>query len=205
MNKNKKLLFTSTAIGAIGVSHVDADIFTSMLNVDLDANGEEVFIDVDTGAFSQSSFTGQDLQITFLEKASYDDKANLSGSNGLTILDSAAPVSYADRFSFGDSLVGTGDSSVLTEDQYGNGDWGGFTGIAYAGFDKDGYKGWVELDYQPNDTVEGAGNVLVRSFAYGSAGEITEAGVVPEPAHAAAVCALLAGSAAVFSRRRRAA
>lgn len=205
MNKNKKLFFTSTAIGAISASHADAAIYTAMLNIDLDADGESVYIDVDTGAFSQSSFTDQDLQISFSdsEKASYHDQAWLGGTDGLTILESALDNNTADRFSYGDALVGTGDNSSDTEfPNGGTGDWAGFTGIAYAGFDKDGHKGWVELDYQPDDTSTEAGNILVRSFAYGSNGEITEAGVVPEPAHAAAICALLAGSATAFSRRR---
>lgn len=203
MNKNKKLFFTSTAIGAISASHADAAIYTAMLNIDLDDYGESVYIDVDTGAFSQSSFTDQDLEIRFFEKANNHDGARLEGTDGLTILESALPNNNsADRFSYGDALVGTGDNYSGTEFSDGTGDWAGFTGIAYAGFDKDGHKGWVELDYQPDDTTTEAGNILVRSFAYGSNGEITEAGVVPEPAHAAAICALLAGSATAFSRRR---
>lgn len=203
MNKNKKLFFTSTAIGAISASHADAAIYTAMLNIDLDDYGESVYIDVDTGAFSQSSFTDQDLEIGFFEKANLHDLAQLDGTDGLTILESALPYNNsADRFSYGDALVGTGDNSSDTEFSDGTGDWAGFTGIAYSGFDKDGHKGWVELDYQPDDTTTEAGNILVRSFAYGSNGEITEAGVVPEPAHAAAICALLAGSATAFSRRR---
>lgn len=203
MNNNKKLLLSSTAIGAFGASNVGAVVNIETIDVDLDTNLESVYIDVDNGSFSQIDFAGQDLRILFRSGDTNNDaKAEFTGSNGLTILESGGYANYADRFSYGDPLVGTGDNFSPTESEYNQGDWAGFTGIAYLGFDKDGHKGWVELDYQAGAP---GGNVLVRSFAYGTEGEITEAGVVPEPAHAAAVCALLAGSAAAFRRRRRAA
>lgn len=197
-----KVAFTTAAAGSFGATLAHAAIINAAINIDLSSNDSSVYIDVDTGNFSTSEIAGQDIKITFLASGSdsFHSKASVDTYNGLTVIDSG---DFADRFAYGATLTGFGDDIVNTENYDGTGDWGGFNGIAYLGFyrrDNSGGKAWVELDYQ---AAAPGGSVEVRSFAYGTAGEITNAGVVPEPANAAAICALLAGSAAVFSRRRR--
>jgi len=193
-----KVAFTTAVAGSFGATLANAVIINAAINIDLSSNGSSVYIDVDTGNFSTSEIAGQDIKITFIDVGTYHAKASVDTYNGLNVIDSG---NFADRFTYGATLTGTGDNSAQTESPFeGTGDWGGFTGIANLGFDNSGNKGWVELDYQ---AAAPGGSVEVRSFAYGTAGEITDAGVVPEPANAAAICALLAGSVAVFSRRRR--
>ena len=192
-----KVAFTTAVAGSFGATLANATIINAAINIDLSSNGSSVYIDVDTGNFSTSEIAGQDIKITFIDYG-YHAKASVDTYNGLTVIDS---MNYANRFTYGATLTGTGNNYAITEEYYyGTGNWGGFTGIANLGFDNSGNKGWVELDYQ---AAAPGGSVEVRSFAYGTAGEITDAGVVPEPANAAAICALLAGSVAVFSRRRR--
>lgn len=196
-----KVAFTTAAAGSFGATLAHAAIINAAINIDLSSNDSSVYIDVDTGNFSISEIAGQDIKITFLDDGfPYHAKASVDTYNGLSVFETG---NYADRFTYGATLTGTGDGSFTQTESapFGIGGWGGLpTGIAYLGFDKSGNKGWVELDYQ---AAAPGGSVEVRSFAYGTAGEITDAGVVPEPANAAAICALLAGSAAVFSRRRR--
>lgn len=131
--------------------------------------------------FKDGSFQNNDAKAVFQKQS---QTQVFTGEGGIARFTSGAPL----------PTVGSSSASTAnTEGSSGNGPWGGFTGIAYLGFEKAGNRGWLELDHQAGTPD---GSVEVLSYAYGSEGEITKAGVVPEPAHSAALCALLAGTAA---------
>lgn len=230
MDKKKNLSYTIGACAA-GLTGANAAIISGAINTTLDANNSELFLDLDTGAFGETSAAVPGFDISFrfysgtyiyngpyADYGPYHAKAAVSSIadsplNQTSLTESGGNSSSLDRFAYGDALVGGGNQSSNTEDSQGAGDWGGFTGIAYLAFSKvavsdpliggEFQPGWIELDYQAGFP---GGSIEVRSFAWGTAGEITNAGegaVIPEPAHTAAFCALLAGGAAFYRKRRR--
>ncbi|MGJ3241662.1 MAG: hypothetical protein ACFE0O_01715 [Opitutales bacterium] len=210
---SSRRLATTAILGTAAASSGHAAIITGSPNVELDNRNEALFIDLDTSDnFSQSDTTGKDFSLRFYNNVDFYqsteqakgrvDRQN-SGSSWSAIVSGSDELA---RYASGDTLTGTFvNFTAWTEfdDANSGGNWDGFTGVAYMGFTWNGEKGWVEIDYNAGNPS--GGSMTVLSYAWGSAGEITQAGVnpIPEPGAAGAVAALLAGSAVAYQRRKK--
>lgn len=107
---------------------------------------------------------------------------------------------YVERLDLNETLGGSFTTSAYLKD-HTSGEWyndaAGTIGYISILNSSTGVSGWIGIDY---DDV--ANTITLDSYAIGTAGEITLAGV-PEPSQTAAIGALLAGSAVLYSRRRR--
>ncbi|MEM0965462.1 MAG: hypothetical protein AAGJ81_04870 [Verrucomicrobiota bacterium] len=213
-SKPKQIVST---VGAtmLGAASSQAVVSMGDINVVLDTTDDGVWLDVLTGAFFTSDpndNTQFDLDILFRDGnaviSDFHAKADLGVATNDTqiIVGPDAAGTSVKRFGHGEVISGEESAGSETENPSGVGNWGGFTGIAYVGFTHRSPTtsqqefGWLELDYQAGNP---GGSITVRSFAYGDEGETARAGLIPEPARAGSVAALLAGGAAFFSRRRR--
>jgi hypothetical protein len=203
----KKVTLTTSAAALVAAPSAFGVITTAVFNQEL-PNSTNYYLDLDGGTLSTSSLNSE-IGIEFYDGSNasgfgsgYHGKARVFqatlGSNVAFFTDTS---NFLARFALGEQLdAPNAQSSAYTEDfGTGNGGWGGFVGTAYFGFNRGSGQGWVELDYDGG--FNGSGSIEVVSFAYNSDGPLT-AGQVPEPASTAAVAALLAGSAALYKRRR---
>ena len=198
----------STSVVSSGFASITIDVnqnFTSVTN--------RVYIDLDNGgSFSTTDPADADFYIQIklnndgpddLQKAQF----NASASSGVVAF---VDDGYWNRYSYGDKITGTAaDNSNYLYASTGNlngpySEWSGFSGTAYAAFGKGTNKGWIEFNSQVSS--ESGRSFGIGTIFYGDEGKSVYAGsFVPEPAATGAAMALLAGSAALFSRRRRAA
>jgi hypothetical protein len=248
----KHALTLGTAVAAGSLPAVGAIINVDFAPAGLGAgvvlsDSNSVFIDLDTGGVEilprgTRNPSASELQVSFITPrvgitttvgsptrfgpAELNAKAELfaGGSIGFAQVGGSAL-----RYGYGAALTqGAGyfDNSVSTEDGEGYGNWGGgFTGLAFVGFQNGANEGWLAINYQAGSvpvrfldkdpSSKGAtgghqlagpgGYIELLQLQYGNAGEQLDtpsAGTyaIPEPAAAGA---LLAGSAALFALRRR--
>lgn len=200
----KKLIISasaaSTVVPAVLGQHYD------IADQVLATGSSSLYIDFDAGTFSSTSFAASDLRLYFGSGILDFPAANPEGDWGVAVNSSGG--SYTRRYSYGASMdfsfTKTINSSIL--EVFGTGEWEGQDGsvTSYLGLKNvaDQREVWVGIRY--NDA---ANTLTVESFAVAPgtadmlAGEIPAA--IPEPAEAGAVMALLAGSVAVFHRRRK--
>lgn len=222
----KRFLLTTTTVSAV-VPVACAQVGYHEINQTIRATGSprEIYIDLDTGAFSNSTFSGAELSFAFIGAGT--EKLKSISTGGWYV--AAGSPSSDPRYAY-DSMAkhfGTGDSGSVVVSVPRNsgylenpdattafykGYWDYFEPLP--GFlaleNSDGRKAWVRLDY--NDTghaTPSRNNTLdVISFNVGSSGydlhfgEVTPT-PVPEPAETAALMALVAGGVAVYHRRRK--
>lgn len=194
----KTLLATAAVTVSATVPGVQAQVAHHQINQVITGGAGELFIDLDTGAFSNTFFSGSDFRFYFTS----GNTERPQSVNGYW--ETAQSGGYAARYTFGAALGLTSMSSRGYLDENGDGNWDGDTGAstAYLGIRnwQNNREGWVGIRY--NDT---ANTINVESFAWGQPSDNLTAGQVPvpEPAETAAVMALLAGSAALYHRRRR--
>lgn len=200
---NKKLLLTSAAASAVAAPGAFGELLTSDVFQELFSENH-VFIDLDANSFSTGSTISSDIEVS---GASGSGDPNWHGKARLGIVNGSSAGLFLEgntfkRFGFGETLTGTTTANIYTtETNTGSGNWGGFTGIAYVGLERNGNLGWIELDYNPG--TGGAGSIVLNSFGFANEGETITAGQIPEPATTAGVMALLAGSAVLYARRRK--
>lgn len=200
------------AFGAItSIDFGDAGLADGLFVID---STDRVYVDLDTQGVSVGpSRDTYSTEIRFRFQAGYTyQKADFmsrlttyasgTGSNIRFHLDPYKLV----RFGYSQAIGGNSSYSSsygATNDEFGNGAWAVYGGVAFIGFSNGGNEGWIAVDYQPSTS---AGSAELLQLVYGNAGEqltTPVAGtyaVVPEPAAAGA---LLAGCAAVFALRRR--
>ncbi len=132
-----------------------------------------------------------------------------NGSNGSIIISG----SYAQKFSLGSPIDGTGSLSTsytyLNIGSANDANWAaGITGFLGVKFDADDGAGtsivfgWIRASFDVGNSI------TVYDFAYESNGGAILAGdlgsAIPEPSTYAALAGLLAGTAALYAKRRRA-
>jgi hypothetical protein len=197
----KKTLLTAAAVSAT-IPMARAQVAYHEINQVITGGAGQLFIDLDTGTFANTFFSGSDFRFYFTS----GNTENPQSVNGLW--ETAQSGGYAARYTSGAAMALTSMSSrgyfeYNYEDTH-SGNWQGDTGAAtaYLGIKnwQDLREGWVGIRY--NDA---ANTITVESFAWGQPSDNLTAGQVPvpEPAETAAVMALLAGSAALYHRRRQ--
>ena len=193
----KKTLLT-TAAATVAVPLAQGAITFHDLGDQTITPGVSLYIDMDSGTSSGSSFAGYDFYI-FFENNETLDIFDVSDWK------SARTGAYTTRLSYGDSLAFSyfGNAGYLenADTGYWQGDTGTETAYIAAQNISDLRKAWIGVRYDDENH-----SLVVESFAVGSDSDTLTAGMgapVPEPAETAAVMALLAGGAAAFHRRRK--
>ena len=173
------------------------------------APGDSVYVDITGGISSNSTIPEFNFQLTdyvskppfgFPKPAKPEVFSN-SGSD-LTVLNG----SYVAKLSSGAEITSGfsgGQDAYMASDSLGP--WASPNdGTGYVGFSIEPAStvlyGWMQVDYDST-----SGNLSVIDWAYDDSGASIRAGEtsVPEPAEAALLASLLAGSAVLFARRRR--
>jgi hypothetical protein len=218
---------TSALAVAALTPHADAKIVGADLNFTL-TTSDVVYLDFDNtlghGYLHSNSEDGDEFQVGFRDGVS--GRPYFRSQSGTTLIDSDSVYIYYYQYGYAylaNQLV-SGVHTISSDrpmqaanepayleykDYFGSTFWGGGgTSSGYLGFSflngatNDPNYGFVEINYNDDaNTLE-----LVR-FAYDDTGAGILAGAsltaVPEPSTTAAVMALVAGSAALFTARRR--
>ena len=170
----------------------------------LATGSSSLYIDFDAGTFSSTAFAASDIRVYFGAGNLEFPAVNPDGNWGVAVNSSGG--SYTRRYNYGASLdftfTKTVNSSIL--EVFGTGEWEAQTGAStsYLGVKNltDQREVWIGIRY--NDA---ANSMTIESFAVAPGAANMSAGqvAIPEPAEAGALMALLAGSAAVYQRRRK--
>ncbi|MDP0501222.1 MAG: PEP-CTERM sorting domain-containing protein [Verrucomicrobiota bacterium JB022] len=187
------LAVTSASFGAIVLVDVVPDLVISQ--------GQDMYIDFDTQTASLDVIDGFDVRLFI---AAFDVYLNPEQSWLVSADSSSFP--YVLKFSQGSDLTfanpTSNNNSQISYDNLGYWETETSLTLGYAALTDGSNEAWLELNYDP------AANTLgLTRFAYSTNGEQLTAGVapapvVPEPSTTAAIAALLAGSAALYKRRR---
>ena len=147
--------------------------------------------------------SGDEFEMAF----SYDNPdlptfSKAPNSTSLVIGYTGTPTGYVSKLSFGATISGSSPQTVFGYfSSYGKGPWAG-GGTGYVGLiigkGATSFYGWANITY--NSSLN---ELTLFSFAYQDDRSAIQAGAVPEPAEAAIVGGLLAGSAAAFAARRK--
>ena len=184
------------AHGAIVVTDVNETIGIA------ENSSETLFVDFSAGAFSPTQ-DGHDISLFFA--FSNSEKPSLNILNTSYAVAIPHDTFNLVRYNFGDSIDASYSSNsnaffYFANENNNSGNWindvGGSSGYVALQNTSTSKEIWIEIDYDDEaDTLD------VIRFAYADASDNITAGQVPEPAQSAALMALLAGSAALFSRR----
>jgi hypothetical protein len=223
----RKSPFVPAASSALAVAaltpHADAKIVGADLNFTL-TTSDVVYLDFDNtlghGYLHTNNEDGNEFEVGF--RLGKNELPYFRSRSGTTATDASVVTFNYYYYSLdyftpkkitGGTVIGTSstlmgeNSAAYLDTSYSQGNWAG-GGSGYLGFsflngatDETNY-GFVEINYNDDaNTLE-----LVR-FAYDNTGAGILAGAsltaVPEPSTTAAVMALVAGSAALFTARRR--
>jgi hypothetical protein len=197
----KKSLIVTAAASTVTVLPASAQIVFSINQTIGPAS--ELYIDLETGTFGSTpgSVPGFDMRVYFEAYEAETPAIQMAGTWDLAY---QAP-GFAVRYSFGAPLSFNNLSNLGYLEYYGTGPWQGGTGggTDYVAIRSAGtsMNGWLGINY--NDAGD---TITVQSFATAlDSVPLTAGQAIPEPAEAGAIMALLAGSAAVYQRRRKAA
>jgi hypothetical protein len=203
-------LASASTVGAAVVYTNPADLTSTGGNVywDMGSNGSP-------GSASTSTTGSDDFVLTFGTKYSKGstitdlDDPRLSTQGGAQVAMNASSKPGVKSFAAGETIGGggltfnSGDFGVSPGSNNSYGDFSagefGYVGLAFNGGSGTNY-GWAQIGYSGTA-------ITLYDFAYESAiGVAIEAGAtssIPEPSAAAGLAGLLAGSVALYSRRRR--
>ena len=204
--------FAATAAGLLATTGSHAAIvytnLSSPLMISTEDTTNSIYFDLDRSSAgpvyaSTTTFTGYDFRIYnfAMEKPMIESLL----TNGGAMYDGSIS---AQKLTLGSSISASGafTQKPFIENE-GIGLWEGTEGEGYLGLrlprtESSFYYGWALIDYRD------AGNTLtLKSFAYENVADTAiaagaGASAIPEPANAAALSALIAGSTLLRSRRR---
>lgn len=198
VNFMKKSLLATAAASTVVIPAVAQVSFSINQTI---GPASELYIDLETGAFGSTAGSVPDFDVRVYFEA-YEAETPAIQMSGTWDLAFQSP-GYALRYSFGDTLSFGTVSNLGYLEYYGGGPWQGGTGgdVDYVAFRSAGTSrnAWMGIVY------DDAGDTLtVQSFATApDSVPLTAGAAIPEPAEAGALMALLAGSAAVYNRRRK--
>lgn len=182
-----------------------AFFYSGLQDIAIPTNLDGVYLDLDTGTTSTSSFTGWDINPFYGGYAIANSPAFQPG-RVTTAVDSVV-LNLAAGTTTGPSAFSVATTFAGSEGHLGNGAGQFASGTeGYLGFQftPDGgsvpYYGWMRVVLTPNTT-----GGLIRDWAYqtdGTAMTVGSMGTVPEPEHTAVVVGVLLGMFAVVKRHR---
>ncbi|WP_397385884.1 PEP-CTERM sorting domain-containing protein [Prosthecobacter sp.] len=199
MKPNRTLLATALLLFAVCLPARAAVIYSGLQNIAIPTDFDGVYIDIDTGAFSTSTFTGWDINPFFGGSAIGNSAAFQPARLGLNNDDPIVNLSYG-------TLV---DASLF----YSTGEGGSGDPVSHLGFDSNqfqpGVEGYLGFMFTTNDSAgpyygwmrvllnNNVPGGLIKDWAYDNTGAPIP---TPEPGRAAL---LLLGIVGLVTRRQR--
>lgn len=182
-------------------------IVTDAGNTTISVTSQQIFFQLGdgiggTGTVSSSGLSGTHYSLQY--SSSNLQKPSVYTSDGASVADANG---YATNFAPGSSVDGThaftmGPATVWLNENDSNPAWAagtrGYVGLRQVSVDTDsGYLyAWADVTYGSDSSL------TLHRFAYEQSGSPIAAGAIPEPSTYAALAGLLAGSAALYHRRR---
>jgi hypothetical protein len=199
MKKNLRSLGITTTAGLAASSASATIIHTTLSEPLLVSAPSELYFNLEEQTAGESLSLGPG-RFEFNWRYGDSSKPIISGSDSGSGI--AINGGYASRFNGGEIIssslyfVGTADIAYS-----GIGNFSleprGFLGLRFDNNGTDNF-GWADIEFNSSDQL------VLYSFAYDDSGSAIQAGAIPEPRTSAFLAALVAGSAAMFARRRKA-
>lgn len=220
-------LLPAASLSALAATSASASIvYSGVLDLTLDqptGASSPLYFDLDTGTASEAAVAGSDFHFEIFSSG----KPTLTAQNAAsTIRSTLAPLTPPPNAIYKPVIAqlpsGTLLSNLAPGESWENSpiNGGGYEGIGFrfggsgwgvnssgfAGLQINGNYGWARFTLaQDPANLESGHSITLHDFAYASEGESITAGqtAIPEPSTYAALTGLLAGSAALYARRRK--